>query len=305
MKCVVGIDLEGRCSSAVALLGRLKFEKEETLLIHATEPLALTLGNSAYGVLIETQEILETLRNAGQKALDDANQQALEAGLHPTTMLSDGFPTQSLLDWADGNGTNLIAVGSTVRSPGGAIFGGSVARGLSIAAKQSILVAREELPTEGPFKVVFASDQSRYCEECIQLLAEMAPEGISHMTLLTVLDAPKHKGLLSYVQHVDSDAALEAESASLGKHAEFTAHCLSEKGIPTSSLVVAGRVEESIHRVMVETAADLLIVGAQGHGFFDRLFVGSTSLHQVVAESYPVLILRPAARPNAVANHTQ
>jgi hypothetical protein len=36
----------------------------------------------------------------------------------------------------------------------------------------------------------------------------------------------------------------------------------------------------------------LLILGAQGYGFWERLMVGSISFHQAIAEPHPVLILR-------------
>lgn len=37
---------------------------------------------------------------------------------------------------------------------------------------------------------------------------------------------------------------------------------------------------------------ELLILGAQGHGFWERLTVGSVSFHQAIAESHSVLMLR-------------
>ena len=72
MKCVVGIDLERRSASVVALLGRLKFAIDETTLLHVTEPMQLSLPYSAYGMFTETDEIHETLRVAGEVALKEA-----------------------------------------------------------------------------------------------------------------------------------------------------------------------------------------------------------------------------------------
>jgi hypothetical protein len=44
---------------------------------------------------------------------------------------------------------------------------------------------------------------------------------------------------------------------------------------------------------MLDTKSDLLVLGAQGHGFLARLRMGSKSFHQVVSERYSVLVLRP------------
>lgn len=56
--------------------------------------------------------------------------------------------------------------------------------------------------------------------------------------------------------------------------------------------VVDGHPNDVIRAEMTATGSELLLMGAQGHGFFHRLKFGSKSLHQVVSESYSVLILR-------------
>ena len=38
--------------------------------------------------------------------------------------------------------------------------------------------------------------------------------------------------------------------------------------------------------------ADLLVLGAQGHGFLERLTTGSVSLDQAVARPYSVIVMR-------------
>jgi hypothetical protein len=39
-------------------------------------------------------------------------------------------------------------------------------------------------------------------------------------------------------------------------------------------------------------SADLLILGAKGHGFLERITMGSVSLRQAIAGMYSTLILR-------------
>jgi hypothetical protein len=55
-----------------------------------------------------------------------------------------------------------------------------------------------------------------------------------------------------------------------------------------------GEVNATLRELMRTEQADLLVLGAQGHGFLDRMRSGSVSFHQVVGESYSVLVLRPA-----------
>lgn len=293
MKCVVGIDLERRYASALTLLGKLAFEVTETSLLHVTEPLQLSMPYSAYGMFTETDEIHESLQKAGKAALEEASNLASSMNLKPRTELMEGFPTPLLTDVADARGAELIAVASSARSAIGAIFGGSVARGLAIESPRSVLVAREEMPEEGPLRVVFATDQSPYCNECMRLLIHMAPKGISHLTLLTVYDRDKHDSVLSLMKRVDKKTALDETQKSLEAKGEELAAWLTTSGIPSHSQVGVGHVEEVIHRVMLESGADLLIVGSRGHGLLDRLVIGSTCLHEIVHEKYPVLLLRP------------
>jgi nucleotide-binding universal stress UspA family protein len=47
-----------------------------------------------------------------------------------------------------------------------------------------------------------------------------------------------------------------------------------------------------IGEVMREKAADLLVIGAQGTGVLERLFVGSVAMHQVVNEPWNLMLLR-------------
>jgi len=63
-------------------------------------------------------------------------------------------------------------------------------------------------------------------------------------------------------------------------------------GAQCESRVEEAHPNEAIQNAMKETEADLLILGAQGHGFWDRLAIGSISFHQAIAEPHSVLLLR-------------
>ena len=292
MKCLVGIDTEGRYEEVLDLLGKLKFEIEETTLLHANEPLQVSYPYSAYGMFCETDELAAILQKVGNDALFSATEFAEKLNLHPKPVSIEGFPINSLNEMAANRSIDLIAVTSSVRSSVGAFFGGSVARGLVINSKQSLLVARQGFNTDHPLKVVFATDQSPYCGECMKALIKMVPKGITEMTVLTVYERSKHESVLALMRGGNKQETLDQTAAKLTAKAEELAKWLTENGIPSISKLVSGNVEETIHNFMHQSKADLLIVGSQGHGFLDRLVIGSTSLHQVTGEQYPVLVLR-------------
>jgi len=275
VKSVVGIDVERRCTSVIALLGRLNFSMDETNLVHVTEPMSLTMPYSAYGVLVESDDLTASIQEIGEAALAEASEQAAALGLHPKTLMSEGFPTKTLIELSEKVGAELIAVTSTVTGTIEAVFGGSVARGLAISAKQSVLVARDDRVSNGPLRAVLAINQSAFCEECIQQLIDFAPKGISHLTLLSIQSNERHHQPICPCPKIDAFAQR-----------------LTDSGIPSESLVMSGGIEETIHRLMIGSHSDLLIVCSQGHGFLDRMMTGSTSLHEVIHERYPVLLLR-------------
>jgi nucleotide-binding universal stress UspA family protein len=68
---------------------------------------------------------------------------------------------------------------------------------------------------------------------------------------------------------------------------------LEGKGYAAHSHVLTGHPNDVIHHSVTAFAADILILGGQGHGFIERLVVGSVALHQAVAEPYSLLIVRP------------
>lgn len=297
MKCVIGVDLEKHCSSAISLLGRLQFSRMECVLVHIVEPISLTMPYSAYGMLVETDQIFDTLREAGQTVLATTLEDARNAGLPASTKVFDGYPSTSLVDFANDEKAQLVAVTSTNRSSLGAILGGSVARSLAIHSRQSVLIARNQPDAEPigdrPLRAVFATDQSGYCEACMHLFKQFGPKGIGHITVLTVHDQAHQESILSLFPTYDVANAVESVNTVMKDKAAKIAHYFSDMGICSNSLVVAGDVEAVIREVMNDTKSDLLILGSQGHGFIDRLMAGSTAIHEVIAEPYPVLLLRP------------
>ena len=66
-----------------------------------------------------------------------------------------------------------------------------------------------------------------------------------------------------------------------------------KKGISTEYQIIDGDLGEVVEAQMDKVKADLLIMGAQGHGYMRPLMIGSSSLKQVVSSRHSVLILRP------------
>jgi nucleotide-binding universal stress UspA family protein len=189
------------------------------------------------------------------------------------------------MDHADQAHADLIAVGSTNKGRYGCFFFGSVGRAISIGSKHSILIAKGSVACSGKVNAVIATDHSKYADDAIGHLIRMKPQGLGNVRIVTALNHAMLKG----ASGLDKDALktyMETKSAEI-------ADSLREAGIPALYEVVEGDVSPVLDRQMRLSNAELLIMGAQGHGFMDRMFIGSSSLHQVVGTPHSILILRP------------
>jgi nucleotide-binding universal stress UspA family protein len=282
MKAVVGVDLEGHYVSARNLLSRLDFSGCKNYMVHVQKAKSEMLPSRlAKGALDEFGQVIE-----------------VDEEIPPCTTISDttlivreGAAAEELLKVADDTGSDLICAAATHEGALSCFVLGSVCRALAIGAKQSILIARgNPLPT-GPIKAVFATDHSPYAERAVQTLLKMSPCGLSDVTVLSVTPpnnfypiSPEAAEAMMEQERVELDE-VQAKTDNLARAFELfgaTSRAVVRRGFPT----------EEIANEMRETQADVLILGAQGHGFFDRVLLGSISLHEVVSETYPVLVLR-------------
>ncbi|MEZ0326752.1 MAG: universal stress protein [Fimbriimonas sp.] len=292
MKALIGVDSLGQCNAAIELVRRLDFSLEKLVLLHSVEsvmPDGSFPGLAAGGTYTD---MIEEFEDAGEQALREAAE-AVGSGLEIEKKLIPGDPLRTLLDSADDEAIDLIGVGTQKKSSLQAMLMGSVTRGLLTASTHSFLAAKEGFRKEGPLTAVFATDHSDYADRAVDLLARFAPKGIGRLLVLSVIDPKSHRA----VQAMRNDGDLSGDLSVWAEdrmERENLAVCKKlAQHIPVcDERVERGEVNATIAKTMAAEGADLLILGAQGHGFLDRLKSGSVSFHQVVAENYPVLVLR-------------
>ncbi|MDR3689058.1 MAG: universal stress protein [Fimbriimonas sp.] len=282
MKAVVGVDLSGLYESALSIVARLEIPQTEIELVHVDEPSAL---HPAEEFKI-SKEGFEVQRTTDSLALDtaDAIAKDLKLSVSGKTVVVGG-PAKHLIEEAANSKSDLIAIGSHRKSKYGSFFFGSVGRALTIGSPQSILIAKGMVAKTGKLTAVFATDHSTFAEMAIGMLADLKPLGLQKLVVVTALDR-EMKGSTPK----EELSALRKTIKAKGKE---SVDKLSAAGIPCEYHVVEGEFESVVSRSMKRNNADLLIMGAQGHGFIERMLIGSSSLQQVVTTSHSVLILRP------------
>ena len=292
MKIILGVDAQTAHKPAICLLSRLHPLRREMLLVHAAD--VSTAWSGAYSDSFLQAEYTKAMQNVGLRALDEARSDSCAHDFHAKTRLVLGSAAHALITEAEKEHADLIAVNSTHKGVWSASFLGSISRALAIACPMSILVTKGERRLPQNPRIVFATDHSDYANKALDRFLEFKFDGISEVIVLTAFEVDENqvevmsKGL----PELGTSVTELIESRMLEKTKEVCEK-LAAAGYKATPRVAQGPVNDMIRLTMQDTHADLLVLGAQGHGFLSRLFVGSTSLHQVVSEPYPVMVVRP------------
>lgn len=291
MKAIVGIDPQGCYKPALCLLAKLRFAKSEVVLLSTVDavlPFAPSEGDG--GMQAEYSKVIH---NLCLSALDAAVDEACARGLHAKARLAYGAPGKVLVEEAEAQKADLVAVRATHHGLWSSSFLGSVSRSLAISCAASVLVAKDDRATPPLLNLVFATDHSEYCNRALDRFLALGPAGIRHIHVVSAWDVNDREAeiLAKNLPALGGMADSWIEDQVEAKNAEVVAK-LGQAGYSASSAAVRGDADDAIRQAMRDTKADLLVLGAQGHGFFERALAGSVALHQVVAEPYPVLIVR-------------
>jgi nucleotide-binding universal stress UspA family protein len=299
MRIVMGADGRPGEQAALNLIKRLRFgggeAGSEADVVYVIEALPFPWWGAGE---MSSPEVVEQLMEA-QEGIGIAVTKRVATDLggavrQTRCVIRHGSAPDQLMTHAEDAHADLIAAGGRAHGALSAFLTGSVGRGLVIGAKQSLLIAKGDPAPEGPVRAVLATDHSRYADRCLTTLLNLAPKGIAHLTVLTAYPRESVEAIRPFLPEYVLDPASWIDD-SLRQRNERVIERLTPLGCTFDSRVVNDPPNEAIKKAMQETGADLLILGAQGHGWVERLTVGSVSFHQVVAEPFSVLVLRAPA----------
>lgn len=293
MRIILGISSPENHVYAMQLLAALRFSKAEIHAVHAIDRLT---GPEYFGLPPGSGNVaarIEVMQQEGAKTqLRDAAARLENLGMRAIHReILGGFPGSAICNYADSVKADLIALGWEKHGPIEGLLAGSVARSVMVNAKQSILLAKRPYEDK-PLRCVLATDHSPYMNECVQQFIQWHPIGISD---ITILSAFPHR-MASTLGQLMPDMAVNIRpwvEQQLAEKNESLMRKLADIGpIVTESIVTREPIQKAIMETMREREADLLILGAQGHGFFGRAMLGSVSYPQAISESHSVMILR-------------
>ncbi len=294
MKAVIGIDNAPESLHAIRMVGRLMFTQPQLQLVHVIERLSPEeWANKPQNANDLLTQFLRLQEKEGQQSLDQAAAVARDFQLPAEVSLKYGSTVANqLLQVAQNTQADLLAIGSRDESALGKMLIGSVGRKLVSSSPRSLCITRTELtqPKE-PLDAVFATDHSEYASRCVDTLLQLAPKGLRRLTIMTAYPREMVRSMRSFMPHVPTDITKWLEEG-LNTQNQKIGERLKALGCEIQTKVMAQDPDSAIDETMQKTGSKLLIMGAQGHGFLERLTTGSHTFRQAVAGKHSVLILR-------------
>lgn len=292
IRIVAGIDYH-HYGNAVRFLERLRFESARVHLIHVLESIVPDMFSSDLGFNEALSAVLAERERQGREELSKAEAMLRSSGYEVESELKSGDPSRCIIECAVAQQADLIAVGSAQKGYWGSLFYGSVAKSLTAQAPTSILVVKGPPRSAQGLKAVLATDHSTYCDACIERFLGLRIGGIGHITVLTSVNIKDPNSIHTslFGDKVAEETVSKVEQWARDRN-EVVCDRLRASGMECNSIVSERIPQDAIEDAMRSASADLLILGAQGHGAWDRLRMGSVSHFQVVATPHNVLVIR-------------
>ncbi len=299
MQTLVGVDDQRLAWPAIKLLGRLRFAGNRLTLAHVgalvTPPMMTEIPTSSAYPNPDYTRVQEGLDSHGEKVLREAaglaTSEGLGAGVRKINTV--GRAAWTLMQLADEGEVQLLAIGGGEHGALQSFFLGSVGRALAIGAHESFLIARQEIRSPDKVRGVFATDHSDYADTAFSELLEMNPEGLGHITVVTTMEPNIERRMrdLNWCEGNPPYSSHQAHEAVQKVGAEMVAK-IRATGRTGDFLLMNGEPIDGLKQAMVDTDADLMILGARGHSLVERVLAGSVALHMVVKEPFSLLVLR-------------
>jgi len=290
MKILLATDAAGHYRSALTLLARFAFPRVELSLLHVDEKASFPVALPHLPTFSGGAEAVES-HGTDRKVLELAIEEAEAAGFLCKGMYEAGRPIDQILLQSNQLPADLVAIGSRNRSSLTTAILGGVGQGLAADSSKSFLVSHGDVAPAGGLRCVFATDHSPYADLALSRLLDWQPKGIEEITLFTAIEPDSRRG-----HRGTTDLADLSDPKVLAARITKFERQIEQEGIKATARFGAGHATQAIDAFVTESRADLLIVGARGHGFVERMLLGSVATTLVNSAKYPVLIVRPEGR---------
>jgi len=294
MRVLLATDGSKDAQAAVAFLKALPLRSESTLRLQ----IVVTLPSFALDVL-PTREFERSAREASQTVLDEARAALAGRGFAIETDVAAGDPKAEIVRIAEEWRADLLVLGARGLSGIARFLLGSVSLAVAHHVRCPVLVVKGRPRKLG--SVLVAMDGSEDSFRAVRFLQSLPLPRQTKVRLLSVVEPLRYPA--------SAPSALRGQLARMIKELESERRGQLEKVLEQA----AGQFDDKITRVTRSTPsgdpasvitasaasydADLIVVGARGHGGMTRLLLGSVSEKVLRHARCPVLIVKE--RPTA------
>jgi nucleotide-binding universal stress UspA family protein len=211
------------------------------------------------------------------------------------TVVRTGSPAEQIRSVVAEHSQPLLVLCSHTRTGLDRLLYGSITGELVHTATCPVLVVRGRQPaaSEGVaplHTVVVPFDQSALAEQALaRALTALGPADL-HLHLLHVLEPPPGAAQLSRDQVAYLALAIERDL-------ETMAQRLRSQGYRVTTEVRAGRPADEIAQAAIEQGAQLIAMATHGKHGVDPVLLGSVAERLLQTAPVPLLLVRPAGRP--------
>jgi len=294
MRIVMGVKEYESGLDMVRSLERLAFPKPQVDVVHVLEAPGGALGQ--FLLSASEGDFIAQYRNNQEfvaRNMVGALCQDLESrGIRARSQVYDGKLGEQLLEYLEAQEVDLVTVFLARQGPIEGRFAARLAKRLLAEAKTSLLFCKHGIDVRGDReRAVFATDHSDYARRCLDRFLAIAPRGIKHITVMTAFQKELTSALGPFVGHLGLDVSRWVQER-LRVESDRVAERLLAAGYEVSIEIRQEEVPEAIVHSMEQNQAYLLVLGAQGHSFVERMTMGSVSMHEVIYGRHPVLVIR-------------
>jgi nucleotide-binding universal stress UspA family protein len=235
--------------------------------------------------LVGVGNIPAALKNPFEMALSKAKEMAKSSRVSITTISEEGEPYERILDVAEAENCDLIAMGTKGISGLEKVLVGSVAAAVIGHSHRDVLVipAKSQI---GWQKILVTTDGSKYSKAAVERAINYAKAYGSELTAVAVVDAPAE---LSGV----APGAVEDMIKKAKRYVEEVKSQADSAGLKAETFVLEG---EEAYRKITDFAAghhiNIIVMGSHGRKGLSKLLIGSVAEKIIGYAHCPVLIAK-------------
>lgn len=245
--------------------------------------------------------LFDEARSAAEVDLRAFMASAREAGIEYEMEIREGSSWREILASAREMNADLVVMGTHGRTGAERFLLGSVAEKLVHRLSCPVMTVRHEegrvWETPGLVRrILCATDFSDNSDRAFQLALALSASLGARVTLLHAMEHLPDLGAARYRMVVpDVEPLLKEIERATAERLAKTVDTLRNGfvDVDVTARLGAGRAYKEIIRAADDEKADLIVIGAQGHGVVEHLLSGSNAQHVIRGANCAVLTVRP------------